>query len=204
MPSTAIQAHVGPPGRRAPPASVAAALKCAPSARHKCHDRGRTRRETAGLFSGLSYPLHRNRSFMDKFPDIFLWVVLPLLLMLPIVVYAETVRCATELSRICDPSQACTSNTTILPAIEYFIDLRHEQGTATIAKRVGGKKLASWKADFASDANSTGQAYSMQTGPDNTFSLSRSLNTFSYAFPVQIGNVHWERRELGTCALATP
>jgi hypothetical protein len=141
---------------------------------------------------------------MDKFPDIFLWVVLPLLLILPTAVYAETVRCATELSRICDPSQACTSNTTILPAIEYFIELRNEQGTATIAKKVGGKKMASWKADFASDADSMGQAYSMQTGPDNTFNLSRSLNTFSFRFPVQIGIVRWERHELGTCSLEAP
>jgi hypothetical protein len=160
--------------------------------------------ETVGSLSGLSYLPNRNQSFMDKFPDIFLWVVLPLLLILPVAAYAETVRCATELSRICDPSQACTSNTTILPAIEYFIELRHGQGTATIAKKVGGKRMASWKATFASDADSTEQAYSMQTGPGSTFNLSRSLNTFSYTFLVQIGNVRSERRELGTCSLETP
>jgi len=142
---------------------------------------------------------------MDKFPDIFLWFVLPLLLLiLPTAVYAATVRCTTELSRICDPSQACTSNTTILPAIEYFIELRNEQATATIAKKVGGKRMANWKANVASDADSTGQAYSMQTSPDNTFTLSRSLNTFSYTVLVQVGNVRWERRELGTCSLETP
>lgn len=141
---------------------------------------------------------------MDKFPDIFLWLVLPLLLILPIAVYAETVRCATELSRLCDPSQACTSNTTILPAIEYFIELRSEQGTAKIAKKVGGKRMASWKADFASDADATEQVYSMHAGPDNTFNLSKSLNTFSYTFPTQMGNVRWERHELGTCSLEAP
>jgi hypothetical protein len=161
-------------------------------------------RETAGLLSGLSYSSKRNQSFMDKFSDIFLWVVLPLLLILPIAVTAGTVRCATELSRLCDPSQACTSNATILPAIEYFIEIGNEPGTATIAKQVGGKKAAQWKADFASDADGTEQAYSMQTGADNTFTLSRSLNTFSHTFPVQIGKARWERRELGTCSLEAP
>lgn len=160
--------------------------------------------ETAGSPVGLSYLPNRNHSFMEKFPDIFLWVVLPLVLILPIAVYAKTVRCATELSRICDLSQACTSNTTILPAVEYFIDLRHEQGTATIAKKVGGKRMASWEVNFAFDADGTGQTYSMQTGPNQIFNLSKSLNTFSYAFPAQIGNVHWEQRELGTCSPETP
>jgi hypothetical protein len=205
MPSTAVEAHFGYPGRLSGSSDTSVGRLASHYVSSAQVQPLWTRPgETVGSLSGLSYLPNRNQSFMDKFPDIFLWVVLPLLLILPTAVYAETVRCATELSRICDPSQACTSNTTILPAIEYFIELRNEQGTATIAKKVGGKKMASWKADFASDADSMGQAYSMQTGPDNTFNLSRSLNTFSFRFPVQIGIVRWERHELGTCSLEAP
>lgn len=141
---------------------------------------------------------------MEKFPDIFLWVILPLLMILPIAVYAETVRCATELSRVCDPSQACTSNSDLVPAIEYFIELRNDQSTARIAKKVGGKRVASWKAGFTPDADGTRLVYSVQTDPSNTFSLSESFNTFSHRFPILVGGVHWERYELGTCSVEAP
>lgn len=141
---------------------------------------------------------------MDKFPDIFLWVVLPMLLILPVAVYAETVRCVTELSRVCDPSQACTSSSDVLPATEYFIELRHDQSTARIAKKVGGKRVGSWKAGFTPDADGTRPVYSMQTDPGKTFSLSESFNTFSYRFPILVGGARWEQYELGTCSVEAP
>lgn len=160
--------------------------------------------ETAACLHGLSCLLHCSESFVDKFSDIFLWVILPLLMILPIAVYAETVRCATELSRVCDPSQQCTSSSDLGPAIEYFIELRNEQSTARIAKKVGGKKVASWKASVTANADGTRLDYSMQTDPGNTFSLSESFNTFSYRFPILVGGVRWEQYELGTCSVETP
>lgn len=141
---------------------------------------------------------------MEKFPDIFLWVVLPMLLILPAAVYAETVRCATELSRVCDPSQACTSSSDVLPSTEYFIELRHDQSTARIAKKVGGKRVASWKSSYTPDAEGARVVYSMQTDPGKTFSLSESFNTFSYRFPVLVGGARLEKYELGTCSVETP
>lgn len=140
---------------------------------------------------------------MDKFPDIFLWVILPLLLILPIAVYAETVRCATEVSRVCDPSQACTSRPDVLPTTEYSIELRNDQSTARIVKKVGGKRVASWKGAFASDADGSRLVYAMQSDPSNTFSLSESFNTFSHRFPILVGGVRWEQYELGTCSVET-
>lgn len=59
--------------------------------------------ETARSLVGLSYLPNRNYPFMEKSLDIFLWVVLPLVLIFPIAVYAKTTRFATELSRMCDP-----------------------------------------------------------------------------------------------------
>lgn len=141
---------------------------------------------------------------MDKFPDIFIWIILPLLLILPLAVYAQTVHCATELRRMCDPSQACTSTSDIQPAVDYLIDLGNEPGTVRIAKNIGGKKAASWKADAASDADSMKKIYSVPTDPAATFSLSRSLNTFSHAFPVMVGNARWEQHEVGTCSVVAP
>jgi hypothetical protein len=141
---------------------------------------------------------------MDKFPDIFLWIILPLALILPLAVYAQTVHCATELRRVCDPSQACTSTSDILPAVEYFIDLRNEQNTVRIVKNIGGKRVESWKAGSASEADSTKNVYLMLTDPRATFSLSKSFNTFSYEFPILVRGVRWEQREVGTCSLVTP
>lgn len=141
---------------------------------------------------------------MDKFPDIFLWIILPLLLILPLAVYAQTVHCATELRRICDPSQACTSTSDILPAVEYFIDLRNEHNTVRIAKNIGGKRVESWKAGSASEADSMKNVYPTLTDPRATFSLSKSFNTFSYEFPILVGGVRWEQREVGTCSVVTP
>lgn len=141
---------------------------------------------------------------MDKFSDIILWVILPLLLILPIAVYAETVRCATELKRLCDPSQACTATPDILPAIEYFIDLQNEQSMVKIARKVGGKRVTSWKAGFTSGADGVSNVYSMLTDSTHTFALSKSFNTFSYKFPIVIGGARWEQHEVGTCSVETP
>jgi hypothetical protein len=141
---------------------------------------------------------------MDKFPGIFLWLILPLLMILPLAVYAQTVHCATELRRVCDPSQACTSTADILPAIEYFIDLRNEQSTVRIAKNIGGKRVASWKAGSVPDADSMKNVYSLRTDPAATFSLSKSFNTFSYEFPILVGTAHWKQHEVGTCSVVTP
>jgi hypothetical protein len=141
---------------------------------------------------------------MDKFPDIFLWIILPLVLILPLAVYAQTVHCATELRRVCDPTQACTSTSDILPAVDYFIDLRSEQNTVRIAKNIGGKRVESWKAGSASEADSMKNVYPMLADPRATFSLSKSFNTFSYEFPILVGGVRWEQREVGTCSVVTP
>jgi hypothetical protein len=140
---------------------------------------------------------------MDKFPDIFLWVILPLLVILPIAVCAQTVHCATELRRLCDPLQACTSTSDILPAIDYFIDLRNEQSTVRIAKNVGGKRVANWKAGSVPDADEMKTVYSMVADPAATFSLSKTFTTFSYQFPVVVGTARWEQHEVGTCSVVT-
>ena len=160
--------------------------------------------ETVGHFHGLTLSFHSNAPFMDKFPDLVLWVILPLLLFLPMVVHAETVRCATELKRVCDPSQACTATPDVFPATEYFIDLQSEQTTVRIAKKVGGKRVTNWKAGLSSDADGAGNVYAMLTDSTNRFSLSKSLNTFSYRFPIVIGNARWEQHEVGTCSMETP
>ena len=141
---------------------------------------------------------------MDKFPDIFLWIILPLLLLLPLAVYAQTVHCTAELRRVCDPSQACTSTSDMLPATEYFIDFRNEQNTVRIAKNIGGRKVASWKAGSAADGDGVDNVYLTPADPGARFSLSKSFNTFSYEFPILVGGVRWEQREVGTCSVVTP
>lgn len=105
---------------------------------------------------------------------------------------------------MCDPSQACTSTSDIRPAVDYLIDLRNEQETVRIAKNIGGKRAASWKADATPDADGMKNVYAVSTNPVATFSLSKSLNTFSYAFPVMIGNARWEQHEVGTCSVVAP
>jgi hypothetical protein len=141
---------------------------------------------------------------MDKYADILLWLILPLLAILPFAVYAETVRCTTELKRLCDNAQVCTTTSRIEPAVEYLIDLPVKPSTAKIAKLIGGKKVASWKSDLTSSDGDSQHEYSMRNDDSNRFTLSESFKTFSYRFTALIGKSGWEQNELGICSVAAP
>jgi hypothetical protein len=125
-------------------------------------------------------------------------------MILPVAVYAGTVRCTTELKRMCDSAQVCTKTANIHPAIEYVIDLPDEPRTARIAKMVGGRRVASWKAELVSDGDSSRHEYSMPKDATNTFSLSKSFTTFSCKFTSVIGKTSWEQNEVGICSAGAP
>jgi hypothetical protein len=141
---------------------------------------------------------------MDKYSDTLLWLILPLLAILPFAVYAETVRCTTELKRLCDNAQVCTTTSSIQPAVEYLIDLPGTPSAAKIAKLIGGKKVASWKSDLTSRDGDARHEYSMGNDESNKFTLSKSFKTFSYTFTTVIGKSRWEQNELGICSVAAP
>ena len=139
---------------------------------------------------------------MDKYAALLLWLLLPLLLLLPFAVYAKTVRCTTELKRLCDSAQACTTSSSIYPAVEYLIDLPDTPGTAKLVKLVGGKKVASWKPVLASGEGDSRHEYSLRNDGSDRFTLSERLHTFSYKFATVIGNSEWQQNELGICSSA--
>jgi hypothetical protein len=141
---------------------------------------------------------------MDKYSDVMLWLILPLLTILPFAVYAETVRCTTELKRICDSAQACTTTSSIHPVVEYLIDLPNKPGSAKIVKLVGGKKVASWKPGLTSGEDDSRHEYSVSNDDSGKFTLSESFKTFSYKFVTVIGNSGWEQNELGICSAGAP
>ena len=141
---------------------------------------------------------------MDKYADVLLWLILPLLTMLPFAVYAETVRCTTELKHLCDGTQTCTTTSSIHPAVEYLIDLPNKPGTAKIVKLVAGKKVASWKSDLTSGEGDSRHEFSMPSDDSNRFTLTTGFRTFSYKFTTVIGESGWEQNELGICSVAAP
>ena len=141
---------------------------------------------------------------MDKYADILLWLILPLLTIFPFAVYAETVRCTTELTRLCDNAQVCTTTSSIHPAVEYLIDLPGNPGTAKIVKLVGGKKVASWKSDVTSSERDSRHEYSVRNDDSSRFTLSESFKTFSYKFTTVVGKSGWEQNELGICSVGAP
>jgi hypothetical protein len=141
---------------------------------------------------------------MDKYADILLWLILPLLTLLPFAVCAETVRCTTELKRLCDNAQVCTTTSSIQPAVAYLIDLPGKPSAATIAKLIGGKKVASWKSDLTSSDGDAQHEYSLRNVESNRFTLSKSFKTFSYTFTTMIGKSGWEQNELGICSVIAP
>jgi hypothetical protein len=141
---------------------------------------------------------------MDKYADILLWLILPLLTVLPFAVYAETVRCTTELRRLCDNAQVCTTTSSIQPAVEYLIDLPGKRSAARIAKLIGGKKVASWRSDLTSGDGDARHEYSMDNDESNRFTLSKSFKTFSHTFTTMTRESGWEQNELGICSVVAP
>ena len=141
---------------------------------------------------------------MDKYSDTLLWLILPLLAILPFAVYAETVRCTTELKRLCDNAQVCTTTSSIQPAVEYLIDLPGKPSAAKIAKLIGGKKVGSWRSDLTSSDGDARHEYSMGNDESKKFTLSKSFKTFSYTFTTVIDKSRWEQNELGICSVAAP
>ena len=136
---------------------------------------------------------------MEKSADILIWLVLPLLLLLPFAVHAETVRCKTELRRLCDSAQVCTRTTEIHPSIEYIVDLKEDRSSARITKIVGGKRMANWKAMNASTPTSADHQYAAPEAKNGRFSLSKNFVTFSYSVAQRIGKDVGEANEVGLC-----
>lgn len=141
---------------------------------------------------------------MEKSADLLLWLIVPLLLMLRFAVRAETVRCMTELRRLCDSTQVCTKTTEIHPAVQYIVDLNEDRSSARITKTVSGKSVGNWKATETSNASSSIHEYSTTKDTSSRFSLSESLTTFSYRVATHIGNEIGEASEVGLCSAGTP
>lgn len=141
---------------------------------------------------------------MEKSADILIWLILPLLLLLPLAVHAETVRCKTELRRLCDSVQVCTRTTEIHPSIEYIIDLKEDRSSARITKLVGGKRMANWKALNAPTPTSTDHEYAAPKERNGRFSLSKNFVTFSYSVAERIGKDAGQANEVGLCLTGTP
>ena len=140
---------------------------------------------------------------MNHSNEFLLWlIVLPLLLLLSFAVHAETLRCKTELKRLCDSAQVCTKTSNIHPAVEYVVDLRNEANTARISKLVGGKIVSRWKAELTPGDDRARHNYAEIKGGSNMFSLSKSFNTFSYHFTDLVGKASWEQNEVGICSTA--
>lgn len=141
---------------------------------------------------------------MEKSADLLLWLIVPLLLVLPFAVRAETVRCMTELRRLCDSAQVCTRTTEIQPAVQYIVDLNDDRSSARITKTVDGKRVSNWKATETFNASSSGHEYSTPKDTSSRFSLSQSLATFSYSIATHIGNEIGEASEVGLCSAGAP
>jgi hypothetical protein len=135
---------------------------------------------------------------MDKSADFLLPLLLLLLTIVPFAVHAKTIRCTTELKRLCDRAEVCTTTSSIQPAVEYLIHVSDKPGTAKIVRRIGGKKVASWESDLIPSEGDPRHGYSV--GNDsNRFTLSESFKTFSYRFATGKGG--GEQNELGTCSI---
>jgi hypothetical protein len=136
---------------------------------------------------------------MEKSTDILIWLVLPLLVILPFAVHAETVRCKTELRRLCDSALVCTRTTEINPAVEYIVGLNGDRKSARITKTIDGQKAASWHGTQTLSAPDGNLEFSSFKDKNGRFSLSDSLVTFSYRVATRIGKDIGEATELGVC-----
>ena len=161
-------------------------------------------KKLTGCESSLYHLFQAYWDTMDKYADILLWLILPLLTILPLAVYAETVRCTTELKRSCDNAQVCTTTSVMHPAVEYLLDLSDKPSTAKIVKLIGGKKVASWKSDLTSGEGDSRHEYSTPNDDSNRFTLSKSFKTFSYEFTTVIDKSAWGQKEVGICSVAAP
>jgi hypothetical protein len=141
---------------------------------------------------------------MEKSADILFWLIVPLLLILPFAVHAETVRCKTELRRLCDSAQVCTRTTDIQPAVQYIVELKKDMNAALITKTENGRRIASWRATRPSGASDSNLEYSTSKDKDGHFSLSDSLVTFSYRVAARIGKEVGESTEVGLCVTGAP
>lgn len=143
---------------------------------------------------------------MEKTADILLWLIVPLLLILPFAAHAETmrVRCKTELRRLCDGTQVCTRSTQIQPAVQYIVELKEDMSAARITKTEDGRRIASWQATRTSGNPDSNVEYLTPKNKNGRFSLSDSLVTFSYRVATRIGKDLGESTEVGLCATDSP
>lgn len=138
---------------------------------------------------------------MEKSTDILLWLVLALLMIFPFAVHAETVRCKTQLRRLCDSALICTRTTEIQPVVEYIVDLKGDRKSARITKTIDGKRTASWHGTRKSSAPLANLEFSSFKEKNGRFSLSDSLVTFSYRVATRIGKDIGEATEVGICLI---
>lgn len=137
---------------------------------------------------------------MEKSADILIWLILPLLLILSFAVHAETVRCKTEVRRLCDSAQVCKRTVEIQPAVQYIVGLKEDKSSASITKTVDGKRIANWKASKIFGTSGSNHEYSKPKDMSSRFSLSESLTTFSYTVAIPIGKEIGESNEVGLCS----
>lgn len=166
--------------------------------------RSKTRIRTYPSSEGSEIPFLELLSFpMEKSTDILLWLVLPLLVIFPYAVHAETVRCKTELRRLCDSALICTRTTEIQPAVEYIVNLNGDRKSARITKTIDGKKAASWHGTPTPSAPGGNLEFSSFKDKNGRFSLSDSLVTFSYRVATSVGKGIGEATEVGICMTGT-
>jgi hypothetical protein len=156
------------------------------------------RRTTTPCASQLNRQLNLD---MEKHVGLLLLASV-LLLLLPLALHAETLRCKAEVRKLCDLELSCESPAAPGPLTEYLIELPRDMNTVKAIQIVAGKKVRTWSGHLDTETESAeGLRYVGRNGSAERLTLSRSMATFIFLSATKTDREPVTQKEVGLCSL---